>query len=205
MLFIQNAVLGIREWIFRSIRETNSGRATFGANGRISNQEYYMDIIYTILANRIFLEFYHVKGHVDLRNKASLAHAKYLFLKSNPFVGDDATDDLIYYIAMGNNDAKSEGLYSAMRKIFNEEEVPYNDNVYATKNGVIRGTSDHQIFRMYGYPSLVLGDDNIIDIVHTDNDNLDNVDYSDLEKLSEVIYKFISENRYDMNEIKTGN
>ena len=46
---------------------------------------------------------------------------------------------------------------------------------------------------------------NIIDIVHTDNDNLDNVDYSDLEKLSEVIYKFISENRYDMNEIKTGN
>ena len=58
---------------------------------------------------------------------------------------------------------------------------------------------------MYGYPSLVIGDDNIIDIVHTDNDNLDNVDYSDLEKLSEVIYKFISENRYDMNEIKTGN
>ena len=108
-------------------------------------------------------------------------------------------------LAMGNNDAKSEGLYSAMRKIFNEEEVPYNDNVYATKNGVIRGTSDHQIFRMYGYLSLVIGDDNIIDIVHTDNDNLDNVDYSDLEKLSEVIYKFISENRYDMNEIKTGN
>ena len=31
----------------------------------------------------------------------------------------------------------------------------------------------------------------MIRIVHTDNDNLDNVDYSDLEKLSEVIYKFI--------------
>ena len=84
------------------------------------------------------------------------------------------------------------------------ERIQNNDNVYATKNGVIRGTSDHQIFRMYGYPSLVIGDDNIIDIVHTDNDNLDNVDYSYLEKLSEVIYKFISENRYDMNEIKTG-
>ena len=67
------------------------------------------------------------------------------------------------------------------------------------------GQRDMKIFRMYGYPSLVIGDDNIIDIVHTDNDNLDNVDYSDLEKLSEVIYKFISENRYDMNEIKTGN
>ena len=58
---------------------------------------------------------------------------------------------------------------------------------------------------MYGYPSLVLGDDNIIDIVHTNNDNLDNIDYSDLEKLSEVLFKFISENFYDMNEIKTGN
>ena len=55
---------------------------------------------------------------------------------------------------------------------------------------------------MYGYPSLVLGDDNIIDIVHTNNDNLDNIDYSDLEKLSEVLFKFISENFYDMNETR---
>mgnify|MGYP003248544998 FL=1 len=108
-------------------------------------------------------------------------------------------------LAMGNNDVKSEKLYSAMRELFNEEGVAYNDNIYATKNGVLRGTSDHQIFRMYGYPSLVLGDDNIIDIVHTNNDNLDNIDYSDLEKLSEVLFKFISENFYDMNEIKTGN
>lgn len=108
-------------------------------------------------------------------------------------------------LAMGNNDVKSEKLYSAMRELFNEEGVAYNDNIYATKNGVLRGTSDHQIFRMYGYPSLVLGDDNIIDIVHTNNDNLDNIDYSDLEKLSEVLFKFISENFYDMNAIKTGN
>ena len=50
-----------------------------------------------------------------------------------------------------------------------------------------------------------ISDDNIIDIVHTNNDNLDNIDYSDLEKLSEVLFKFISENFYDMNEIKTGN
>ena len=45
---------------------------------------------------------------------------------------------------MGNNDAKSEGLYSAMRKIFNEEEVPYNDNVYATKM-VLSEELGHQI------------------------------------------------------------
>ena len=145
----QNAVLGIREWIFRWIRETNSGRATFGANGRISNQEYYMDIIYTILANRIFLEFYHIKGHVDLRNKASLAHAKYLFLKSNPFVGDDATDDLIYYIAMGNNDVD---YYSTtILKSF-----IYNDGSgYCSGTHAIRFEYDKSKLNMNDYKALV--------------------------------------------------
>ena len=32
---------------------------------------------------------------------------------------------------MGNNDVKSEKLYSAMRELFNEEGVAYNDNIYA--------------------------------------------------------------------------
>lgn len=107
-------------------------------------------------------------------------------------------------LAMGNSDVKSEGLYATMRNIFDEEDVKYNNNVYATKDGVVRGTSDHQIFRMYGHPSIVLGDDNIFDIVHSKNDNLDNVDFSDLEKLSEVLCKFIYENRYKIEET-TGN
>lgn len=110
-----------------------------------------------------------------------------------------------FELAMGNNDVKSEPLYIAMRNIFDEEGVKYNSNIYATKNGVIRGTSDHQIFRMYGHPSIVIGDDNIFDIVHSERDNLDNIDFSDLEKLSEVLCKFIYESRYKLDGIGTGN
>ena len=108
-------------------------------------------------------------------------------------------------LAMGNSDVKSEELYSAIKEIFNEENLAYNDNMYATKNGVVRGTSDHQIFRMYGHPSVIIGDDDIVDIVHTSDDNLDNIDYTDLEKLSQVLSKFIYENRYNFKTIKTGN
>ena len=108
-----------------------------------------MDIIYTILANRIFLEFYHVKGHVDLRNKASLAHAKYLFLKSNPFVGDDATDDLIYYIAMGNNDVD---YYSTtILKSF----IYHDGSGYCSGTHAIRFEYDKSKLNMNDYKALV--------------------------------------------------
>ena len=94
-------------------------------------------------------------------------------------------------LAMGNNDKNSEKLYGAMRQMFDEEGVGYNDTLYATKDGIQRGTSDQQIFRSYGFPALVLGDDKIIDVVHTPDDNLENVDFSDLEKLSDVLSKFV--------------
>lgn len=94
-------------------------------------------------------------------------------------------------LSMGNDDPNSEALYSAMKDIFDKEKVCYDDSLYATKDGMRYGTSDHIIIRQYGSPSLILGDANIMEIVHTTKDNLDNVDYSDLEKLSDVLSKFI--------------
>lgn len=98
----QNAVFSVREWIFKWARETANGRNTLGEGGRINNQDYIMDIIYTIISNNIYLEFYHIKGHVDIKNWESVRYARDLFERSNPFVGmiDDA---LVYQLAMGNN------------------------------------------------------------------------------------------------------
>lgn len=98
----QNAIIGIRDWLYKWVIETNNFRSTLGQHGRIKNQDYYMDIIYTILSNQIPIELYHVKGHVDIKNVGSLNHAKELFVRSNPFIGDDLTDELAYFIAMGN-------------------------------------------------------------------------------------------------------
>ena len=96
-----------------------------------------------------------------------------------------------YNLVMGNNHPESEKLYKAMKDVFNEEGVKYNNELYATRDGVQMGTSDHEVFRMLGYPALVLGDEKILDVVHTKEDNLQNIDYSDLEKISDTISKFI--------------
>ena len=98
----QNAVFSVREWIFKWVRETNNGKNTLGPSGRINNQDYIMDIIYTIISNNIFIELYHVKGHVNIKDRESVLNSKYLFERSNPFVGR-VYDDLIYMLAMGNN------------------------------------------------------------------------------------------------------
>lgn len=98
-------------------------------------------------------------------------------------------------LAMGNNDKNSDKLYSAMREVFDEEEIPYNKSQYASnKFGIPIGTSDHAVVSALKKPALVLGDSNIDKVVHTTEDNLDNIDYSDLEKLSDAISKFIIKN-----------
>lgn len=97
-------------------------------------------------------------------------------------------------LSMGNDDKNSDKLYAAMKDTFDKEGVIYDNSLYGTKNGKHYGTSDHIVIRQYGSPSLVLGDSSIIGFVHTPEDNLDNVDYSDLEKLSDVLSKFIVSN-----------
>lgn len=98
----QNAVFSVREWIFDWVRKTKDGRSLLGEDGRIKNQPYIMDIIYTILANNIYLELYHVKGHVNIKSYEDVRYSKQLFQRSNPFVGH-VDDALIYMLAMGNN------------------------------------------------------------------------------------------------------
>ena len=97
-------------------------------------------------------------------------------------------------LSMGNDDPNSENLYNAMKETFDKENVIYDNSLYATKNGVRYGTSDHIVIRKYRAPSLVLGDSTIMDVVHTNKDNLDNIDYSDLEKLSDTLTKFLITN-----------
>ena len=97
-------------------------------------------------------------------------------------------------LSMGNDDPNSEELYKAMKETFTKENIIFDDSLYATKNGMRYGTSDHIVIRQYGAPSLVLGDSTIMDVVHTNKDNLDNIDYSDLEKLSDALAKFLIAN-----------
>lgn len=142
----QNAIIGIREWLYKWVIDTNNFRNILGPDGRIKNQDYYMDIIYTILGNQIPLELYHVKGHVNIRDFGSLAHAKELFVRSNPFVGNEITNELAYFIAMGNN------VVDNYATTFLKS---YLDNRECTTSGEFAVHFDYSKFNMNEYLSLV--------------------------------------------------
>ncbi len=142
----QCAIIGIREWLYNWVIETNNHRHTLGPNGRIDNQNYFMDIVYTILGNQIPIELYHIKGHVDPRDKGKVDYAKGLFLRSNPFAGDEVAANLIYYLAMGNNMVDS---YSTtMLRIFMKNRKISTSGIPAVK-------FDYEPFNMNEYLSLV--------------------------------------------------
>ena len=105
-----------------------------------------MDIIYTIISNNLFLEFYHVKGHVDIRNYASVTNSKNLFLRSNPFVGT-VDDSVIYQLANCNNAVDK---YSTAMLI-----AHLNDGNYDTSTLVNAIEIGYTPFDMRNYITLV--------------------------------------------------
>ena len=101
-------------------------------------------------------------------------------------------------LAMGCDYKASKALYAAMTKTFDEENIKYTDESYASKNGRVYGTSDHLSFIRKGYPALVLGDNNILDIVHTCDDTIDAIDFDKLDYLTTAVAKFIVNNNGNM-------
>ena len=98
----QNSILGIRDRIFNWVRDTNNGKSVLGDDGRINNQSYIMDIVYTIIYNNIPIEFYHQKGHVNIKNYQNIIEARDLFKRSNNIYGF-VEDSLIITISQINN------------------------------------------------------------------------------------------------------
>lgn len=78
-----NTIFAIRDRIFNWVRMTNEGKNVLGDGGKINNQDYIMDIVYYIMYNQIPIEFFHVKGHVNIHNKESFDHACRVFSSSN--------------------------------------------------------------------------------------------------------------------------
>lgn len=142
----QNAVFSVREWIFKWAMETANGRRTLGPDGRINNQDYIMDIIYTIISNNIYLELYHVKGHVDIKNRDSIQTSRSLFERSNPWVGR-IDDPLVFQLAMGNNAVDEYSTVMLRDHIY--------DDRYSTKDLVKAVEIGYAPFDMHNYITLV--------------------------------------------------
>ena len=65
--------------------------------------------------------------------------------------------------------------------------VPYASN----KEGRIVGSSDHMSFRKDNDASLVIGQDGIVGVVHSEDDNMSIVDFELIESIKDALVDFI--------------
>ena len=136
----QISIYGIRERIFNWKIINNSFIGTSGDD--IKNQIAMIEIVNTILENKLEIEFYHQKGHVIENDISSLINATHVFKVSNN-VREDISLDFIKVISYMNNlvDIRSgEFLYSMANRLgiddyreainFNNLDRHFNKNEY---------------------------------------------------------------------------
>lgn len=81
------SIKSVRDWIFTWVNSTdNCGGNYLGINGCTKNQDYILDIVYTILGNGYYVELYHTKGHMNNRKHRDIKITKNVFGKQNPFM-----------------------------------------------------------------------------------------------------------------------
>ena len=98
-------------------------------------------------------------------------------------------------LAVKNSDSKSQPLYDDFIEILEENNIYYEMVPYArNKEGRIVGSSDHMSFRINNDASLVVGQDGIVGIVHTKDDNMSIVDFDLIENTKNALVDFIIKN-----------
>ena len=98
-------------------------------------------------------------------------------------------------LAVKNNDPLSQELYDDFIEVLDENEVYYEIVPYAmNEEGVIVGSSDHMSFRRANDASLIIGQDGITEIVHTEDDNMSIVDCKLIENIKDALVDFIIKN-----------
>jgi len=79
----QISLFGLREWITSWISKRH-GNELFGSNGKVANQEWFLNAYQSIVYSNLKLKFWHQKGHVDTTNPNSLFLCDKAFRTSNP-------------------------------------------------------------------------------------------------------------------------
>lgn len=79
----QWAIFGLTKWIRSWSRNTINGIMYNSSGTPVKNQEMFLSVIKLIVDNNLPVNFYHVKGHVDIHSFVSVANAANTFGKSN--------------------------------------------------------------------------------------------------------------------------
>ncbi len=98
-------------------------------------------------------------------------------------------------LAIKNTSPLCEELYDDFIEVLDEDKVYYEMVPYArNEDGRIVGSSDHMSFRRGNDASLVIGQDGIVGIVHSESDNMSIVDFELIEGIKDALVDFIIKN-----------
>ncbi|MBS6184817.1 MAG: M28 family peptidase [Clostridium celatum] len=98
-------------------------------------------------------------------------------------------------LAVKNTSPLCEELYDDFIEVLDKDKVYYEMVPYArNEDGRIVGSSDHMSFRRGNDASLVIGQDGIVGIVHSESDNMSIVDFELIESIKDALVDFIIKN-----------
>lgn len=141
----QWAIFGLTKWIRSWMNNMYDGIMYNSSGERVKNQQIFLSIIKLIAENNLRVNFYHIKGHVDVNNIGSIAHAVSVFNKSN---GCSISRDKMYIAANMNNMVDNQT--RNILKNYKTEEKVY------LKQGIINPAISNEILIRY-YNLVTLG------------------------------------------------
>ena len=95
-------------------------------------------------------------------------------------------------LAVKNTNPLCQELYDDFIEVLDEDKVYYEMVPYArNEEGRIVGSSDHMSFRRGNDSSLVIGQDGIVGIVHSEADNMSIVDFELIDSIKDALVDFI--------------
>ena len=98
-------------------------------------------------------------------------------------------------LAVKNTNPVCQELYDDFIEVLDKDKVYYEMVPYARdEEGRIVGSSDHMSFRKGNHASLVIGQDGIVGIVHSEEDNMSIIDFELIDSIKDALVDFIINN-----------
>jgi len=94
-------ISGLNLWLDSWIKNSKDGMFVNSSRKLVENQDTFKNIIDDIITNKLYINFYHQKGHVDVKNKDSMDNAIDVFRRINNI---NPSTNLIENISKYNNE-----------------------------------------------------------------------------------------------------
>lgn len=120
-------IQGLTQWIFNWVRNMNGDIMMSSSGTPVANQSIIASIVNTIIEQRLQLNMFHQKGHVNLNNTKSMEKAHKDFIVTNKLKGK-VDDDIIRCISFYNDIVDVE-----TKRVLREYVSKYNEWVDTSK------------------------------------------------------------------------